>query len=237
MAVHVFHGDRGGVGKSMLATSFGEYLLGKGRPLAVVETDTRNGDVGRYFDGVATVQRIDLRNPDGWIELLSYLEAEVAEDLIVALPAGIGGVFVANADKLLTALTALQRSMTVWWAMNRTPDSVGLLGPVATAFPKDSGVQIVAVRNLYFGEASKFARWNDGKARSKFLAAGGLETDFEALNDRVVDATFGALPAKRFSANGESGLKLGERIELGLWLERTTAHFEAIAARVGVGKR
>lgn len=237
MAVHIFHGDRGGVGKSMLAAAFGEYLLQKGSELAIIEADTQNGDVGRYFTDVAKIRNINLRSADGWIELLSYLEEEEADDIIVALPAGVGGVVAAHADRLLAAAPELKRSLVVWWVMNRTPDSVGLLAPVMTAFPQNCGVQLVAVRNLYFGDSSRFLRWNEGNVRPKFLAAGGIETDFEALNDRVVDATFGALPAQRFSSNGKSSFKMGERIELKIWLERTTATFDSFADRAKVGKR
>jgi hypothetical protein len=237
MAVNLFHGERGGVGKSMLGAAFGEYLLKKGRAVAIVEADISNGDVGRYFEGAASVRKINLRTTDGWIEFLSYLQEEPAEDIIVALPAGMGSAVPAHSGRLLSALSVVNRSLTVWWAMNRTPDSVALLEPVRNAFPKESGVRIVAVRNLYFGEAALFARWNEGKVRSRFLASGGLEMDFEALNDRVVDVTFGALPTKRFSANGESGLPLGPLIELSEWLKRTSAAFEAIEEKVGAGKR
>ena len=59
MAIHVFHGDKGGVGKSFAAAAFGEYLLGKGRQITIVESDARNADTGRYFDGAAVVKKID----------------------------------------------------------------------------------------------------------------------------------------------------------------------------------
>jgi hypothetical protein len=98
-------------------------------------------------------------------------------------------------------------------------------------------VKIVAVRNLYFGEPGKFDRWNDGKVRKSFLSAGGMEMDFEDLQGKVVDATFAALPPKRFSSNGESGLGYGEMLFLRDWLERTTATFDGLAESVGVGKR
>jgi hypothetical protein len=238
VGTYVFHGDRGGVGKSMLATAFGEYLLGKGRQVAVVETDTQNGDVGRYFEGAgAAVHRMNLRTADGWIEFLSYLQREPSEDIIVALPAGIGGVFTANAGKLLSAVADLKRTLAIFWLMNRTADSIALLAPVTASFQKAAGVKIVAVRNLYFGEPGKFDRWNDGKVRKSFLSAGGMEMDFEDLQGKVVDATFAALPPKRFSSNGESGLGYGEMLFLRDWLERTTATFDGLAESVGVGKR
>ena len=40
-----------------------------------------------------------------------------------------------------------------------------------SAFEKAPGVQLVAVRNLFFGESAKLSRSNDSKTRAKFLAA------------------------------------------------------------------
>jgi hypothetical protein len=159
------------------------------------------------------------------------------DDVVVTLPAGIGGVFAKHAGDLRTAAVDLKRGLTIWWPMNRTPDSIALLQPVVDAFGKDSGAQLVAVRNLFFGPPERFARWQDSKLRKRFLDAGGLEADFPELHERIVDATFASLPARRFSSNGESGLGYGERLWLKRWLEETTAGFDGLAERVGVGKR
>lgn len=237
MAVHLFHGDKGGVGKSLLAAAFGEYLLGKGRPVSVVESDTQNADAGRYFDGAASVRKINLRATDGWVEFLTVLDREPNEEIIVSLPGGIGGIVTANAPRLLAAVADLKRSLTVWWVLNRSVDSVALLAPVTAAFGNAAGVKVVAVRNLHFGEPGKFRRWNDGKPREKFLKSGGLEVDFPDLHELAVDATFGALPAKRFSVNGESGLDYGPRVFLQEWIREVTRTFDGMGDGIGVGRR
>ncbi len=143
MAIHVFHGDKGGVGKSFAAAAFGEYLLGKGRQITIVESDARNADAGRYFDGAAVVKKIDLRQTDGWVEFLTLLHSDTSDDIIVSLPSGIGGVFTANAPRLLAAAGDLKRNITVWWLLSRTVDSVVLLAPVTAAFGTAPGVKIV----------------------------------------------------------------------------------------------
>jgi hypothetical protein len=114
--------------------------------------------VGRRGDGHAERRRWPILRRSGvrakdellsdrWIELLSCLEEEQDSDVVVALPAGIGGVFAQHADDLLAAANDLKRSMTAWWAMHRTPDTINLLAPVMSAFEKAPGVQLVAVRN------------------------------------------------------------------------------------------
>ena len=237
MSVSVFHGDKGGVGKSFSACAFGECLLGKGGPLTVIETDTRNADVGRYFDQVATVIRMDLRTEDGWSDLFAFLEDGEAKDVVVSLPAGIGGLFEENASALIEVVREAKRTLAVWWVMSTDVDSVTLLKPVIEAFKGAPGTQIVAVRNLKFGDPEKFSSWNDGNTRKSLLAAGGLEMDLERLRTSAAKATFGNLPPRRFSANGESGLRIGERHFLKRWMDQTQATFDSLADRVGVGKR
>ncbi len=80
-------------------------------------------------------------------------------------------------------------------------------------------------------------RWKDSKLRQKFLGAGGLEADFPELHERIVDATFASLPPRRFSSNGESGLRHGERFVLKRRMNRHRPEFDELADRVGVGKR
>jgi hypothetical protein len=237
VAIHLFHGDKGGVGKSFAAAAFGEYLLGRGRSITVIESDTRNADAARYFDGAASLERIDLRGTDGWVEFLTLLDREPNDDILVSLPSGIGGILIDNAPRLLTAITELQRSLTVWWVLSRTPDSVHLLAPVTSAFGSMAGVKIVTLRNLHYGEPGKFRRWNDGKQREKFVKSGGVEADLPDLHELAVDATFGALPAKRFSISGESNLDYGPKVFLQQWLADVAITFDNLATDVGVGKR
>ncbi len=203
----------------------------------VVESDTRNADAARYFDGAASVKRIDLRRTDGWVEFLTLLHREPNDDILVSLPSGIGGILTDNAPRLLTAIAELQRSLTIWWVLSRTPDSVHLLAPVTSTFGNTANVKIVTLRNLHYGEAGKFRRWNDGKQRDRFVKSGGIEADLPELHELAVDATFGALPAKRFSVNGDSGLDYGPKVFLQQWLADVAVTFDTLADGVGIGKR
>ncbi len=116
--------------------------------------------------------------------------------------------------------------------MNRSADSVALLRPVHDAF--GASTALVAVKNLYFGDPERFARWAESKTRQTFLSAGGQELEFEELLDSVVDATFLAYPPKRLT---DASLAYGRKLTLRRWLERNFASFDALSDFVGVGKR
>lgn len=75
MSVHFVHGDKGGVGKSFVAASFVDWLIAR-RGLAplVVDCDMRNPDIARMFANATTTQTVDLRDHEGWLELLSLVD-------------------------------------------------------------------------------------------------------------------------------------------------------------------
>lgn len=90
MSVYLFHGDRGEVGKSLLAATFTEYLISPDLPLAIADADQRNGDVGRLFE--ETIQTIypNLRVKNGWLDVADFLDQQQANDVVIVLPANIG---------------------------------------------------------------------------------------------------------------------------------------------------
>ena len=45
------HGDKGGVGKSQTAMTLTDYLLSRGQSVRPIDTDTRNPDFARMFEG------------------------------------------------------------------------------------------------------------------------------------------------------------------------------------------
>lgn len=230
-----FDGKVGGIGKSMLAAAYGEALAAKSLPFAVVDADVNN-NVASYFDGVATeVWQVDLTLKEGWIELLNIFDEEKTPDVILSLPAGVDTSSSDNARMLIGAVKELDRSMSFIWSLNRSPESVSLLKTSLESFA-GSSITLVAARNTFFGAPEKFKHWNKSETRQEFLKAGGFEIDFPELDDEVVEKTFCAVPKQRFSANGGSGLRYGERQELKRWLGKTSTAFDSIAERIGIGK-
>jgi hypothetical protein len=231
----VFDGKVGGVGKSIQAAAYGELLVAKGLPFAVVEADVNN-NIADYLKEVSvTTWRVNLMLKEGWIELLNILDEEKTPDVILSLPAGADTAFAEHARMLTSAVTELKRTMTFVWSLNRSPESVMLFKKVLNAF-SDSPITFVVARNLFFGSTEKFKHWNNSEIRKSFLSSDGNEIDFPELDDELVAATFGALPKRRFSASGEAGLRYGERLELRRWLDKASTSFETIAKQIGMGK-
>lgn len=240
--VYLVHGDKGGPGKSLVADVFADWLLNRGIEPVIVDADMRNPDVARMFEGSpAQVVLINLREADGWLELSSVIEEAGERPVLINLPGNIGDEVEKRVPALAEALQALKKDAYMLWVLNREPDSVNLLR-VATAAFGDVLKRTVAVRNLHFGDAAKFSRWNDSNVKKAFTDAGGLEVDLEDLNDRCVDATKRAIPkAVRFSdadaaKDPETGgaLRFGHKSELVRWTQATFRTFDGIASKIGL---
>lgn len=235
MSVHLVHGDKGGVGKSLLASVLVEYVLARKCNAFVVDADMRNADLFAAFQHTdVPTARVDVRTQDGWMELATILERTQDAEVVISLPAGVGNEVTENEHFLREALEGLERSLVCFWVLNRSPHSIALLRPFLERYGGFARA-MVAVRNLYFGGPERFTRWKEAKTREAFTAAGGLEMDLEDLSDRIVDATFLHLPPRRFSDG--AALSYGERLGLRRWLDHTFAAFDGLGDRLGVGTR
>jgi len=233
MSVHFFHGDKGGVGKSFVCASFADWLIARrGCTPLIIDSDMRNPDVARMFAGTPTTQTIDLREHDGWLELLSVIHESEASEVIVSLPAGIGEEVVGEIPAFFGGLRELRREATLLWTLSRTPDSINLLRPAMTAFGENARAMVV-LKNLFFGDPDRFGRWNESKTHAAFAEAGGVVVDFPELLDRLVDQTAMAHPSVAFSAKRD-GLRFGERSELTRWLGKVDALWTGLAPKLGV---
>jgi len=230
VSVHFFHGDKGGVGKSFVAQSFVDWLLTRNVTPLVVDSDMRNPDLARMFPDVAVT--VDLRQHEGWLELLSQLHESDRAQVVVSLPAGIGAEVTAEMPAFFEGLRELKREATLLWILARTPDSINLLRPATAAFDGHARA-MVALKNLFFGDPAKFGRWNESKTRTAFEDAGGIVVEFPELLDRLVDQTSTANPPAAFSAK-VNGLRFGDRAELRRWLDKVAALWDGLAEKLGV---
>lgn len=233
MAVAIFHGEKGGVGKSTVAATYGEDLLQQGYSVTVVDGDTRNPDVGRYFQVYCPVVQIDVRKSSGWVELFNLLDEDENDEIVISLPAGLGRAWHENIQDLIGALKGTSRHGAIFWTLGRTADSIVLLRDILEV-QKD--LPIVAVRNLYHtaGDATRFQRWETSKTREMFLSNGGREITFPDLMDTLFDASFGATPPVRFLGASQ---RYGDRIRLEQWMKSASLAFETVAKSTGRGKR
>ena len=240
--VILFHGDKGGVGKSVTCNVFTDWLVKRGVPVAVIDGDSRNPDVGRMFDGAAPVARSNLRVHDGWMDVTDFLLAQKDKVVTMSLPAGIGAELEQEGRRFLSTLAMLQRPLVLVWVMDTGSDVVNLLDQALTLFGDRLAAKI-AVRNLYHGQANVF-EWEGSEVRKQFEASGGLTINLTPLHSRVRSKVFTngeavmpfSLAVVPLGEAESSPYKLtgSENMELIGWLEENHETFDRIRASIGV---
>ena len=206
--VYWIGGGKGGVGKSMVSMGLIDYLRKEGREPVLVETEKINPDVGRAHKNEIRTEGLDLSDQDGWVELLD-LCGKTESPVVINSAAGADAT--QGIDALEQSLESSGKKLVVLWVINRQRDGVELLREFMKSI---QSAEAHVVRNLYFGAAHKFERFNDSKTRKEMEERGGKILDFPEVADRIADELY----SKRVSiAKCFDGAETGTRFILARW--------------------
>ncbi|MEC4683071.1 MAG: protein mobD [Nitrospirota bacterium] len=206
--VYWIGGGKGGVGKSFASMGLIDYLRKEGRDPVLIETDKKNPDVGRAHKNEIRTEGIDLADQDGWVELLDLCSKTESP---VVINSAAGADETQGIDALEQSLESSGKKLVVFWVINRQRDSVELLRDFMKSV---QSAEVHVVRNLYFGGAHKFERFNDSKTRKELEERGGMILDFPEIADRIADELY----SKRVSiAACLVGAETGTRFILARW--------------------
>lgn len=213
------HGDKGGVGKSMVAQALGDYLSAKGEKLAILEADTQNPDVSRMFNQSAPCAQTNLRNDNGWMDVMDFVMKHKGHHIIINTPAGIGQYMKDDMGSFASFLSeqSYPIELELWWVMNVQHDSVNLLNEALKAYGEYFN-RLRVVCNLHFanGDRSKdgpFLLWHESPLKAKIEKADGMTLYLPGLHLRVVSKLFA--PEKMLPFSDAVDVGLGETVGLG----------------------
>jgi hypothetical protein len=238
----VVHGDKGGVGKSMVTMAVTDLLMAKGEKVAIIETDTTNPDVSRMFKSNVPTVQTNVRSEDGWMEVMDFVMKNPGYTFIMNTPAGIGENMKSDMESFVSFLKEhlVTFEMDLVWVMNTQHDSVNLLNKAYQAYGQFFS-RLLVVPNLHWagGDNSKFGPfvlWHESPLRVQIERMGGMTIYFPGLHVRVVAKLFDPEKVMPFSdavdaVVGEA-LDLGhsERWKLAQWLKDVRAAFEPALA-------
>jgi len=215
----VIHGDKGGVGKSMVAQALVDYLITEGEKVAIIESDTQNPDVARMFDKIVPIAHSNVRSENGWMDVMDFVMKHPGHNIIMNTPAGIGEYMKADMTSFAEFLKLQDNpvEMEMWWTMNVQHDSVNLLNEAYKSYGQFfSKVRVVC--NLHFANGDKtqdgpFFLWNESPLRTQLEKKNGMTIYFPGLNLRVVAKLF--TPGKMMPFSHAADTALGEAVDLG----------------------
>ncbi|MDB6038321.1 MAG: putative mobilization protein MobD [Verrucomicrobiales bacterium] len=227
--IHLIGGEKGGVGKSMVARLLAQYLIDKELPFLGFDTDRSHGALMRFYSGYASPVLVDR-----YENLDTIIEAAVAEPdrrILVDLAAQTHDPLMKwmTESEVLNLGDEVGFSIYYWHVMDSSKDSVDLLKRLMDRF--DARLKYVLVFNHIRGDDFQILKQSGERARAESLGARSIS--LKRLHDTVVtkiDATSSSFwAAKNASDKETAGLGLMDRQRLKGWLRDAYQQFDSLA--------
>ncbi|MHB8346140.1 MAG: hypothetical protein ACYDHM_02970 [Acidiferrobacterales bacterium] len=241
-------GDKGGVGKSLVARIIADlYLHADAAALphprytvGVIDTDLSNPDVcgsGGFTiqDGVALAALASLEDAEGWaafVDQLSDLQSRMRPEeevrVIVSLPAQITHRAFGGAIPAVGDILRMFGAVPVW-VLNRTRESANALAERHRLLPEQYQ-RGLAVKNLFFGSAAHFLSWEAHPIYQELVVSGTwiegeLPELYALLSNKIGRTPFGTA----YAVGTQTGpLSAGEKVMLNAWRGRCWATLSAL---------
>ena len=216
--IHLIGGEKGGVGKSVVARVVAQYLIDKEIPFLGFDTDRSHGSLLRFYSGYASPVIVDryesldtiveaaTENPDK--RILVDLAAQTHDPLVKWM----------DDSGVLETAEELGVSFHYWHVMDSGKDSVDLLKKLFDRF--GARLNYVLVLNQLRGENFDIFDKSGEKERAAELHAGiiTLKKLHEPVINKIDAGSTSFWAAKHKSETDVKGLGLLERQRVKVWL-------------------
>nr|WP_316642054.1 mobilization protein [uncultured Roseateles sp.] len=222
--IHLIGGEKGGVGKSLVARVLAQYFIDHELSFTGFDTDRSHGALLRFYADYASPVLVDR------YEMLDHIVERAVEQpgsrVLVDLAAQTHDPLVAWMDDsgVLDMADLSGFSLHYWHVMDSGRDSVDLLTRLLDRFGQR--LRYVLVRNQLRG--NDFGQLEKSGQLERALSYGASVVDLKHLHDPVmqkIDARNSSFWAAKNngSAPDNAGLGLMERQRLKLWLHHAYA--------------
>ncbi len=227
-SLHFIGGEKGGVGKSVVARLLAQYFIDKGVPFTGFDTDRSHHSFTRFYAGYASPVVVD--SYEGLDAIAGSFEDEGPRNAIVDLAAQTAAPLARwMHDSDLVALMAdLGVTVYFWHVADAGQDSVDLLGRLLDAH--GDGPRYVVVRNL--GRGSDFSQLDASPAMAKAREQGASVITLPQLHEasmRKIDRQNASFWAAVNATGGADALGLLERQRVKTWLRNSYAALDGLA--------
>ncbi len=229
--IHFVGGEKGGVGKSLVARVLAQWFIDRGAPFAALDADVSHTTLLRSYGGYA--QATDL---DDFASADEIINRALASDrsVVVDLPAQSGRAFekwIRSADVVRFA-PEMGIRLSLWHVTDGTVDSVTDLARTLDRWP--DAFAYVVVKN--HGRGKDFTHLDESDGRRRLEARGGRVIDFPELDASTmnrIDRASVSFWAAIHSVEGPLTLPLMQRQRARLWLERCYLALEDLGSDLG----
>jgi hypothetical protein len=226
--IHFIGGEKGGVGKSLMARVIAQYLIDKNLPFLGFDTDRSHGALMRFYAGYASPVLVDK-----YESLDAIMEAAVEQPerrILVDLAAQTNDPLLQWMDDsgVLNLADEMGVEITYWHVMDSGKDSVDLLKKLLDRFGKE--LRYVVVRNQVRG--NNFSVLEQSGEQARAIDLGARLISVRHLHDGVInkiDAANSSFWAARHGAEVD-GMALGlmDRQRVKMWLRDVYREIDAV---------
>jgi hypothetical protein len=226
--IHFIGGEKGGVGKSLVARVLAQYLIDKQLPFLGFDTDRSHGALMRFYAGFAAPVVVDR-----YEALDAIVEAAVAQPdrrILVDLAAQTHDSIVKWMDESGVLELSGEEGFVInyWHVMDSGKDSVDLLAKLLDQFGER--LSYVLVLNQLRGDDFSILQKSEAQARA--LALGAQIVSIKRLSEGVIqkiDASSSSFWAAGTSADkAVTGLGLMDRQRVKIWLRGAYQQIDAV---------
>ncbi|MDA8153197.1 MAG: hypothetical protein M0003_10880 [Acidithiobacillus sp.] len=221
----ISHGDKGGVGKSIFSMLAVEFGLLSGRNAAIVEGDTKIGDVKERYENVVSVLSVNLDKSGKDAEnaiatLFGHLEALDSDFVVMNAPANAHKALDSYAELIVPVARELGFQICVAWMIGRESSSATLANESMICQAADRKIAVV---NRHESDYDRDYYWfTVPQYKDAWIASGGLTGEIPELASRV-GAKVKEYQGRSFAslAGPESPLFIVERQIIKNWLRKS----------------
>jgi hypothetical protein len=225
--IHFIGGEKGGVGKSLMARVLAQYMIDKEIPFIGFDTDRSHGALMRFYAGYASPVLVDR-----YEALDAIVEAAVEQPerrILVDLAAQTHDPLVRWMDDggVLNLADEMAFTITYWHVMDAGKDSVDLLRKLLDRF--GTGVKYVIVRNQIRGNDFHVLEQSGEQARAQQFGAKIIT--LKKLHDGVInkiDAGSSSFWKAKTAQDPGAGLGLMDRQRVKMWLRDAYREIEEV---------
>jgi hypothetical protein len=222
--IHFIGGEKGGVGKSVVARLLAQSFVDRSQPFVAFDADRSNAALLRYYSDFS--KQVDLERLDSADQIL---ESAIGSDrsILVDLPAQSHRALSRWFEQTDVLRLAREEGVSVvfWHVTDGGFDSVTHLERLLDTL--GGSVQFVVVENL--GRSKDFSQFDASPARQRLLELGGRVVALPELDASVmykIDCFGSSFWAAINTSDGPRALSRLERRRAKVWLDRAHAALE-----------
>ncbi len=216
-------GEKGGVGKSVVARVLAQYFIDNQQPFTGFDTDRSHTTFTRFYKGYASPVIVDrFESLDAIAQALVEHTGETTPSIIVDLAAQTASPvarWVKESD-LLTLMTEMGITVNLWHIADPGKESVDLLDRLIETYGE--GPNYIVVKNE--GRGSDFSQLDNSEALQKALSKGAHVVSLGQLHEssmRKIDRQDTSFWAAVHQTSGPEALGLLERQRVKSWLKKS----------------